>query len=139
MIDENLLLEIVTHQDWQFPLDYPLVLDFKDIEDWGLFQSYLKLTQYINQDGKCLCGLPLEQDGELHHALISRKDVMGWQQPWLIHSSFNVVVLHHNCHKKVTRQEGYKFLCSIFGDKVKNWYREVSLNVKSKLNDEFLS
>lgn len=127
MIDENLLLEIASHQGWQFPLELPLVLDSKDIQDWGLFQSYLKLAQYINQDGNCLCGLPLEQDGELHHALISRKEVMGWQQPWLIHSSFNVLVLHHHCHKEATRKDCHKFLCAIFGENsINDWLRRTN-------------
>lgn len=127
MIDENLLLEIVNQQGWSFPLKHPLVLDSKGFEDWGKFQSYLRVTQYINQNGKCLCGCALGDLYELHHALISRKD---FDSP-LIHSSFNVLCLHRSCHIEANRHNCMTLLAEIFGfDMIYDWYYWVKEQMK---------
>lgn len=132
MIDETLLIEIVNQQGWTFPLHYPLVLDSKGFEDWGQFQSYLKVTQYINQDGKCLCGQALGSHYELHHALISRRD---YDSP-LIHSSFNCLCLHRGCHINANRFDCQALLVEIFGFyTIQNWYEEVQRQMKSNLRN----
>lgn len=131
MLDEVLLLEIITNQGWSFPLTHPLDLDSKSVKDWGKFQSYLKLCAFINQDGKCLCGEELGSDAELHHALVSRKDAMSLSNPELIHSSYNCLVLHHQCHIIANRHNCQSMLVEIYGfSAVQDWY--YSLPFKSK-------
>lgn len=129
MIDETLLFEIVSNQEWSFPLDYPLILDSKLSGDNT--QKYLRLTQYINQDGLCLCQKPLEDDFELHHALISRKDAMGLSDPSFIHSTFNTILLHSDCHKKIRRFISLIYLFNTFGrEDVLSWYQSVTSQMK---------
>lgn len=130
-MDENLLIEIVANQGWEFPLIYPLDLDSKSVKDWGTFQSYLTLCGIINQDGKCICGEELSGKYELHHALVSRRDAMSLSNPELIHSSYNCLVLHHECHIITNRHDCQSMLVEIYGyDKVTDWY--YSLPFKSK-------
>ena len=139
MIDENLLLEIVDNQGWSFPLHSPLFLSPQNVTDWNKFQLYLKFTQYINQDGRCICGKDLVNDGELHHALISRKDVINSENPEYIHSNYNCLVLHHNCHKRVTRGLCLVFLVQIFKfADIREWYKGYP-NDKINLRNPFLS
>lgn len=131
MVDETLLIEIVTNQGWSFPLHYPLVLDSKGVRDWGEFQGYLSLCGFINQNGRCICGLDLGSSYELHHALVSRKDAMRLSQSELIHSSYNVLVLHKACHIQANRTDCQALLYDMFGyDRVTDWY--YSLPFKSK-------
>ena len=128
MIDETLLLEIVSNQGWSFPLDFPLILDSKLAGDNA--QQYLRLIQYINQDGLCLCQQPLDNDFELHHALISRKDAMGLPDH-LIHSTYNTILLHQSCHKKITRFLSLVHLSNTFGIRnVQEWYQSVTAQMK---------
>lgn len=126
MIDEILLLEIMDHQGWKFPLCYPLILDSKRVDDWNRFQLYLRLIQYINQDGKCVCRKELDDKSELHHALISRRDALGLPQPEMIHHSYNVLLVHKECHKGIVRFDCLTLLSEIFGQfNVEGWYRDV--------------
>lgn len=130
MIDETLLLEIVDNQHWSFPLQEPLILDSKLAGD--NVQLYLRLTQFINQNGKCLCGQDLDNTSELHHALISRKDAINLEEPTLIHSSYNCLLLHHKCHQKIRRALCLVYLLNIFTFKeVQNWYQSVKSKMKS--------
>lgn len=129
MIDETLLLEIVDNQHWSFPLTYPLILDSKLVEP-DKIQSYLRLCQYINQDGKCLCGLELEGRMELHHALISRNDAINLPEPILIHSSYNTILMHVNCHPRARRSICLAYLSEIFGfQPVQRWYQSVKVQM----------
>lgn len=146
MIDDTLLLEIVDNQGWVFPLVYPLILDSKLAGD--NIQLYLRMAQYINQDGLCLCQEPLTQDAELHHALISKKDVQGMPNPEIVHSSFNTVLLHHKCHQQIRRYQCLILLSSIFGfPNIQTWYQNTKSqmkargfrNVESILEEQFLS
>lgn len=144
MIDENLLLEIVDNQHWSFPLTHPLVLDSKLAGD--KIQGYLRLCQYINQDGKCLCGKDLNNSAELHHALITRKDVINLPDSTIIHSSYNTVLLHHNCHERIRRSLCLIYLSQIFNIKdISQWYIDVKSqmvggfrSVEAILDDELL-
>jgi len=126
MIPDWLLLEVVDFMGLSFPLQPPLVLKpYMDrvIDDWGQFQVYLKVVGYINQNGLCLCNEALVDNGELHHALISRKDAMKISLPNYIHCSYNVLVLHHACHKRATREKCYERLLTIFPQKdIEDWY-----------------
>lgn len=144
MLDENLLLEIVDNQHWSFPLAHPLVLDSKLAGD--KIQCYLRLCQYINQDGKCLCGKELDNWSELHHALISRNDAVNLPEPEIIHSSYNTVLMHVNCHKRIRRSLCLIYLSQIFNIKdISQWYMDVKSqmvggfrSVEAILDDELL-
>lgn len=128
----DLLPEIAHWQGWSFPLHYPLVLDPKDTENWGLFQVYLKVVQYVNQEGKCVCGQPLEGACDLHHALISRADF----DSLLIHHCYNCLVLHRSCHLRVVRFDCMALLSEIFGyDAIADWYYDVKSQMKSNLRN----
>lgn len=123
MIDENLLLEIVDNQEWAFPLQTPLVLDCKLVPSKKL-QSYLRVTQYINQDGKCVCNGELGNDMELHHALITKEDVKGIKEKDFIHHTYNTILLHHDCHIKIRRYVSMVYLVKHYGlNEVQTWYQ----------------
>lgn len=128
MIPDHLLLEVIDYMGLSFPLKAPLILvPNSEVEDWGQFQLYLKVLAFINQDGKCICNKELINDGELHHALVSRKDAMKIENPWKIHHSYNVLLLHHHCHTQVTRVRSLGFLSSIFGlEEISVWYNNFS-------------
>lgn len=115
-----------------FPLQAPLILvPNPEVEDWGQFQLYLKVLAFINQDGKCICGKPLGQEGELHHALVSRRDAMRTEKPWLIHHSYNVLLLHNKCHTQTNRKKCLEFLSGIFGLKeISFWYYNNFFNIR---------
>lgn len=131
MIDETILLELIDQQGWSFPLQAPLVLDSKNVQDWGRFQLYLRICQFINQDGKCLCGGNLDNTSELHHALISRKDALNLEEPNLIHSSYNCLLLHHKCHQKIKRSLCLVYLLNIFNfQDIQTWYQSVKSKMK---------
>lgn len=133
-MDENLLIEIVNNQNWNFPLSYPLILDSKKAED--KVQLYLKTTQWINQDGLCICQKPLSQDAELHHALVTRMDVVGLFDPDIIHSSYNTLLLHPNCHRKIYRAACLIYLIQIFPlEDIRQWYQGVRLQMKGRLRE----
>lgn len=82
----------------------------------------LRTSALLNQDGLCICGE--QKPFELHHALLSKRDVQGCDvyTKWLINHSYNVVMLHPDCHQKVTRERCFEFLETIYGDVVEPWY-----------------
>lgn len=130
MFDDNLLLEIMDNQNWFIPLKYPLILDSKLVDPMKI-QLYLRLVQYINQDGNCVCGQPLDGKVELHHALISRKDVMGLENSNVIHSVYNTLLLHTHCHKNINRATCLVTLSNIFGlPNIQKYYQEVIAQMK---------
>jgi len=130
MFDDNLLLEIMGNQNWYIPLKYPLILDSKLVDPMKI-QLYLRLVQYINQDGNCTCGQSLDGKVELHHALISKRDAMGLENPELIHSVYNVLLLHLHCHKNINRGISLTALSNIFGlNSIRKYYQEVKSQMK---------
>ncbi len=132
MFDDNLLLEIMNNQNWVIPLKYPLILDSKLVNPEKI-QLYLRVIQYINQNGYCICGHPLESKVELHHALISRKDAMGLDNSELIHSVYNTLLLHTHCHKNINRAISLIMLSNIFGlESIRKYYQEVKSQMKGK-------
>jgi hypothetical protein len=112
-----------------------VVLPHRNEKDWIKFQFYLKMAAYINQDTRCLCGYPLNEIIELHHALISKKDIQGFERREIIHSSFNVIAIHgKNCHEHCTRDRAFNFLSEIYSsDRIINWYNQVNSQFKVKL------
>ncbi len=107
----SLLLEIIDNLGLEFPI--PDVLTLKDSS-----QLHLKVAAIYNQKGVCpFCEKELGNIGELHHALISRKDAQGHPKQDMIHHTCNVLVLHTYCHQRITRQESYKYLCQIYSKK----------------------
>lgn len=121
---DDLILETINYMGLSFPIKGPLILNDPN-------QLYLKVCAYLNQDAVCVCGEPVFSDGELHHALLSRRDVQGMKNGDLIHNSLNVILIHHSCHRDITREVSYEFLCTIFEEHlILNWYNEVSKNFK---------
>lgn len=116
-MDDNLLIETVYRLGLSFPIMLPIIATEEE-------QLYLKVVAWLNQEGKCLCeGEPYE----LHHALISRKDVMGLDNFAIIHDSRNVLLLCQDCHRRITRKQSYRKLCDIFGSQViEDWYNSVN-------------
>ena len=119
MIDENILLEIIENQNLEFPISLPIIISEPN-------QLHLRVAATVNQNMLCACGLELDNSSELHHALISKKDVVGHPTPDFIHHSYNVLMLHHSCHMNINRLKSYNFLCEIYGkNQIKNWYDSI--------------
>lgn len=123
MIPETLIIEVLVHISDRWDRDkLPIItpsqcpIGLEGGSDWGKLQRYLKVLAYINQDGKCLCGQLLAGDYDLHHALVTRKDVQGTQFPELIHHSYNVLLLHRPCHIQATRPKCFELLSTLYGE-----------------------
>ena len=95
--------------------------------NWPHWQSGLTYAAKLNQDYGCpVCSGPLTEywHPELHHALISRADVVGLSAEYkkLIHHTFNCLVLHSNCHS-IDRQVGWRLLSDVYGEgNIVEWY-----------------
>lgn len=114
---EVLLFNMISDLGLSFPLEAPIISDTDNL-------LYLKLIGGLNQNGNCVCGTPL-QDGELHHALITKRDVMGKKDSTFINHQCNVLVLHYHCHKNVDRAVSYSALCAIYGqERIDQWVRK---------------
>jgi len=144
MITNSDIANLIEYLDYKLPVDGPIVLTpniSNEIEDiyfnWRYYQYLLKIAAYINQDTLCICGLPLRDDIQLHHALITKRDVQGLVDKEFIHSSFNVIVIHgENCHERATRQMSFEFLSKIYGKlNVKNWYDNQNSKLKMRLRN----
>lgn len=135
MISENDFFELIEYSNKKI-IEIPIVvLPARNETDWPKYQKHLKVAAYINQDGKCICGYPLNEVIQLHHALISKNDVKGFERKEIIHSPYNVISIHgKNCHEKCTREMAFVFLSEIYGqDKILNWYNNVNKQFKVKL------
>ena len=98
---------------------------------WPKWQFALKQAAAYNQNHSCVCGDKLRWNGELHHALFSRRDVQGNKNcKNLIHHSYNVIVLCQPCHLSITRQESAKYLHRLYGSPVGTWYNKFPMTVK---------
>lgn len=115
MIPDHFLIEALEYAGLSFPLTYPVEIMPKIGEtNWALFQQYLKVGAYINQDGLCICGEEFYKP-ELHHAIVSKRNAMGFENPNIIHHPHNVIVLNPDCHQKIDRYRSGELLCSIYG------------------------
>lgn len=109
-----------------------------DTEQWKTWERVLKIATIFNQVSYCpACGLNLNNWGEQHHALISRKDVQGRRDKGyqIIHHSYNVVVVHSGgCHEQMQREDAWKCLCDLWTEEeVRNWYSQQEKKFKSSL------
>ena len=109
-----------------------IILDPMKVEgvvDWVKWIEGLRMAAFFNQHGNCLCGEKLRYEGELHHGLVSRSDLMGARDDaknHIINHSYNVIFLHKKCHDKAVRHRCFKFLCDLFGeDEVRKWYDSI--------------
>lgn len=136
IVPDWLIAEVLEHIKWDrlsIPIltpDNPPVLE-EEI-DWGEHQTYLKVLAYINQNGVCLCEKMIlaGQPSDLHHALVTRKDVQGTKQKELIHHSHNVLLLHRPCHIEVTRKKSKEFLITIYGEEqIENWLKSLPYKI----------
>lgn len=102
--------------------------------DWVQWQHILKIASRHNQNWKCICGETLS-NSELHHALLTKADLRGVKnKERILHHSYNVIELCHECHEKINRTESYAFLISIFDEKlIQNWYLNVPMKVKPRI------
>jgi len=100
-------------------------------EDVGSWQIAIKLMAKLNQDFKCSgCknSFRANQKLELHHALISREDVRGLSFEFyaLIHHTYNCLLLHHECHLQLNRENSWRLLSEIYGqDNLVDWYESL--------------
>jgi len=103
---------------------------FERQNEW---QQFLKRMAVFNQSWKCMCGKPITNNGELHHALITKGDISGHSEMYLIHDSRNVIVLHTWCHRRWQgdRETCYNYLQGLFGEQVvDNWL----INIRNHFN-----
>lgn len=107
-----------------------LILNPLDNPDWiknvGEWQKYVKLIGCYNQGWLCMCEKSLSTNGELHHAVITKGDVIKREQ-YFIHDSRNTIVLHTICHKywQSRRQECKEYLAGVYGREViDSWLKE---------------
>lgn len=104
----------------------------KDHDDYQV-QGWLSSVGIFNQKDSCAyCGHYLKHTAyDLHHALLSRKDVQGSKVGYLIHHTYNVLLVHRgNCHENLTRQKSLEVLSSIYGfDKINIWYESLPFQV----------
>lgn len=119
--------------------DSIIILDPEDKPkdyDWAKWQGLLKRAALYNQNGKCLaCNGYFYGSGHLHHCLIPKSRARGMDDNWLIHHSFNVVVVHVDCH--IEKPDLWaKLMQEIYPiDMLKDWY--FNFPVKTKLSDIF--
>lgn len=87
-------------------------------------QSELRWIAILAQNGKCSCGKKVSlKNGQLHHALLSRQDVVGHPEKDRIHHPYNVLMLHDQCHEGITRRQCCELLSRIYGQEViLEWY-----------------
>lgn len=98
--------------------------------DRGQWQGFLKGAVADNQRYVCVyCSNNLSDPVHLHHALISRADVVGLDDHTkrLIHHSYNCLALHSSpCHQDITREDSWQSLCCIYGSKnIEQWYQKM--------------
>jgi len=101
---------------------------------WGLFQfTVLHPVSRYNQQDKCICGNSLKNP-QLHHAILSRKDVMGCKgfASIGIHNSLNTYLVCDKCIPHPTREKSIKYLFEIYGaDRIIWWYNQYPMRTKT--------
>ena len=87
-------------------------------------QSELRWIAILAQKGLCTCRERVTlRNGQLHHALLSRQDVVAHPEKDRIHHPYNVLMLHDQCHEKITRRQSCELLSRIYGQSViLEWY-----------------
>lgn len=104
---------------------------------WPMWQLVLRKVGAYNQDYKCACGNSLLGGMQLHHALISRRDVMGNQFGWMIHHTLNCICVCTQCQTHPTRSIGGQFLVKLYGNgPVKQWYNDFPMQ-SDKINFDY--
>ena len=112
-------------------LDGLVILDpmeVKDAIDWVKWVEGLKQAAFFNQHGKCMCGEKLIYEGELHHALFSRADLLGTRDDAknrILNHSYNCIICHKKCHEKAVRRKCLIYLIGLFGDPVNDWCNSI--------------
>ena len=96
--------------------------------NWRDWLIGLKFTALVNQEGKCICGEQLRDEGELHHALVTKADLSGYRDDAknkILHHTYNVVLCHQRCHTGLVRRRCLVFLRELYGEKVIAWYENI--------------
>ncbi len=107
-----------------------IVLDSSNLPldiDWTIWQEALTRAAQFNQKGLCICGGGLGDSGELHHALITKQDARGSREKnRILHHSYNVILVHPECHATLQRKDCLRYLSIIYGEtEVLTWYDEL--------------
>ncbi len=96
--------------------------------NWKDWLAGLRFAALINQEGKCICGEQLRDEGELHHALITKADLSGYrddEKNKIMQHSYNVVLCHQRCHGGLVRRRCLVFLREVYGEGVIIWYENI--------------
>lgn len=96
--------------------------------DWITWLKALRLAAFFNQSGRCVCGNGLKNDTQLHHALLSRGDLVGLnyrEKNIVLHHTYNCILCHSSCHEKITRKASLEFLKTVYGNSVLEWYESI--------------
>jgi hypothetical protein len=108
------------------------------VDEWKRFSDELRLRiDWLYggvRDRICLvCGQPF-QDFDLHHAIVSRKDVMGWSKKRrkLINVELNLIPLHNRCHLQnpPSREVAWAFQSDFYGEDILElWYYSLPFKI----------
>lgn len=80
--------------------------------------------QLLSRDTTCqACGKELSGAIDLHHAIITKGDIVGWPKRWkvLIDTPLNCFLLHHSCHIDgivPSREFFWKLSCEFYTEQV---------------------
>lgn len=102
-------------------------------------QGHLRWIALQAQKGKCVCGGKVNlQNGQLHHALLSRQDVKNHPEAHRIHHPYNVLLLHDLCHENITRRIACQALSRIYGyPQVLEWYNSFTWESNFRRLEEY--
>lgn len=110
---------------------------------WPVWVKVLRQLASSNQRGKCICGLPLHGQSELHHGILSKRDVQGMEHDkasGYIQHSYNVVLVHPWCHEDLQRAACIEFAFELFGElKVREWYDSLEFRGRQRTLDGLLA
>lgn len=107
---------------------------------WPLWQLVVKKSCCENQEWRCPCGMSLLGGMQLHHALLTRRDVMKMRENWRIHNTLNCICVCSACQIHPTRAVGAKYLVELYGEgPVRQWYDEFPMKSDKIKFDYFLN
>lgn len=106
--------------------------------DFVFDQGELRWMAILAQKGLCICGKKVTlKNGQLHHALLSRQDVLGYPEADRIHHPYNVLMLHDQCHENITRRQSCEVLSKIYSySQILEWYNSFTFQSNFRKLDE---
>lgn len=126
-------VELCGYEDCIKDVDGKVVMDSTKLPeqvDWPKWLKALRFAAFFNQMGLCSCLHNLNDDAQLHHAMLTKSDLMGVRDSSklrVLHHTYNVILCHARCHEGMTRTKSLKFLNQLYGENnVIPWYETVS-------------